>query len=202
MVRLVEQILLGLDHAHAAGLIHRDLKPDNIIVEIGPDGTEIPRIVDFGIAILRDRDGAIEGGRLTETGQVLGTPLYMSPEQAQAEPFDHRVDLFALGVIVYEMLAGAPPFAGSAIEIQLAYISRDPPPIATHVAEVDPLLEAFARKLMARQLAARFESAAEALRVLRLIEHDRREAGLALGIMDAASAAALIALPGLPPPRR
>jgi serine/threonine protein kinase len=200
VIRLVKQILLGLDHAHTAGLIHRDLKPDNIIVEIGRDGTEIPRIVDFGIAILRDRDGTVEGGRLTETGQVLGTPLYMSPEQAQAEPFDHRADLFALGVIVYQMLAGTLPFEGTAIEIALANIGKDPPPISTFVSDVDPLLERFARKLMARKLPDRFSSAAEAHRVLDLIEHDRQHAALALGITDVAAALAMISLPD-PPPR-
>jgi serine/threonine protein kinase len=199
VIRLVKQILLGLGYAHEAGLIHRDLKPDNIMVEIDQDGTEIPRIVDFGIALLRDRDGSVEGGRLTETGQVLGTPLYMAPELAQAEPFDHRVDLFALGVIVYQMLAGQLPFTGNAIEIALANIGRDPPPIATFNSDVDPLLEAFARTLMARKLANRFASAAEAYRVLELIETDRREAGLALGIIDVATATAVITLPDLPP---
>ena len=202
VIRLVEQILLGLQHAHEAGLIHRDLKPDNIIVEIAADGTEIPRIVDFGIAILRDGEGAADGVRLTATGQVVGTPLYMAPEQAQAEPFDHRVDLFALGVMVYQMLAGTVPFTGSALEISVAYISRDPPPIATFNSDVDPLLEAFARKLMARRVADRFATATEAHEVLRLIETDRRAAGLSLGITDVGAASAVIGLPDVPPRKR
>ncbi|MGE0869744.1 MAG: serine/threonine-protein kinase [Kofleriaceae bacterium] len=189
VIRLVQQLLLGLDHAHAAGLIHRDLKPDNVIVQIDREGTEIPRIVDFGIAVLRDPEEA--GGKLTETGQVLGTPIYMSPEQAQAEPIDHRTDLFALGVIVYEMLAGKVPFEGSAIDIALANINKDPPPIRG----ADPLLEAFARKLMARNLSRRFQSAHEALHVLALIETDRRAAGLALGFSDVALALETISLP-------
>ncbi|MGE0546278.1 MAG: serine/threonine-protein kinase [Kofleriaceae bacterium] len=194
VIRLIQQILLGLDHAHAAGLIHRDLKPDNIIVQIDDEGTEIPRIVDFGIAVLRDPEEA--GGKLTETGQVLGTPIYMSPEQAQAEAVDHRTDLFALGVIVYEMLAGKVPFEGSAIDIALANINKDPPPIRG----ADPLLEAFARKLMARNLARRFQTARDALNALELVETDRRAAGLALGFTDVALALDLISLP--PPPRR
>ena len=200
VVHLVREILLGLEHAHGAGLIHRDLKPDNIMVELAEDGTEILRIVDFGIAILRGDDGGVDGGRLTETGQVVGTPLYMAPEQAKAEPYDHRVDLFALGVIMYQMLAGTVPFEGkTAVEVQLAYISRDPPPIATFVADVDPLLEAFARKLMARNLAERFVSATEALHVLSLVETDPRYAMLRMGVSDPGTAAALI---GLPDPRR
>jgi len=200
VVHLVRQILLGLEHAHDAGLIHRDLKPDNIMVELADDGTEILRIVDFGIAILRGHDGSVEGGRLTETGQVVGTPLYMAPEQAKAEAYDHRVDLFALGVIMYQMLAGTVPFEGkTAVDIQLAYISRDPPPIATFVADVDPLLEAFTRKLMARNLAERFPSASEALHVLGLLDTDPRYAMLRMGVTDSGAAAALI---GLPEPRR
>jgi eukaryotic-like serine/threonine-protein kinase len=200
VVHLVEQILLGLEHAHAAGLIHRDLKPDNIMVELGPDGSEILRIVDFGIAILRERDGGVDGGRLTETGQIVGTPLYMAPELAKEEPYDHRVDLFALGVIMYEMLAGTVPFHGkTAVDIQLAYISKDPPPISTYVADVDPLLEAFTRKLMARRVAKRFASATEALRVLRLLETDPRYAILCMGIADTETASDLISVPD---PRR
>jgi len=193
MVSLARGILRGLEHAHGVGLIHRDLKPDNVIVEISSDGTEIPRIVDFGIAVLRDHPehGA---GKLTATGQIVGTPLYMAPEQAQGDPIDHRVDLFALGVIVYQMLAGRPPFLGSSIEIQLAYITKDPPPVASFQPGVDPLLEAFARKLMARKLDARFASATDALRVLDLIETDRREAGLALGLMDVSSALDIVKL--------
>ena len=197
---LVKQILQGLEHAHGAGLIHRDLKPDNIMVELGPDGAELLRIVDFGIAILRDRDGTVEGGRLTETGQIVGTPLYMAPEQAQGEAFDHRVDLFALGVIMYQMLAGTVPFDGrTAVEIQLAYISKDPPPISTYVSDVDPLAEAFARKLMARKLPQRFASATEALQVLDLLGTDPKYAMLRMGVTDTSAAAAVI---GLPDPRR
>jgi serine/threonine protein kinase len=89
VIHLVRQILLGLDHAHAAGLVHRDLKPDNILVERDDRGAEIPRIVDFGIAALRTDDawgmpasGSLQRSRLTETGTLLGTPIYMAPEQA------------------------------------------------------------------------------------------------------------------------
>ncbi|MGN6103623.1 MAG: serine/threonine-protein kinase [Kofleriaceae bacterium] len=200
VIGLVRQILRGLDHAHEVGLIHRDLKPDNILVEARDDGTEIARIVDFGIAVLRDPDESIEGGRLTASGQMMGTPLYMSPEQATCEPFDHRTDLFALGVITYEMLAGTAPFDGSAIEVALANIQSDPPAIATRApgVQVDPLLEAFCRKLMARALDRRFASARDALAALDLIERDREAAGPALGICDVARALDVISLPPLP----
>ncbi|HEY4055252.1 MAG TPA: serine/threonine-protein kinase [Kofleriaceae bacterium] len=197
IIMLVRQLLAGLAHAHAAGLIHRDLKPANVMVEIADDGTEIPRIVDFGIAILRDGDESTPGGRLTETGQILGTPLYMAPEQAKGETIDHRIDLFALGIVVYEMLCGETPFMGSAIEIALANISKDPPPIVKRVPGVtpDPLLERYARKLMARNLANRFTDATEAMRVLDLCVDDPGMANLELGVTDVHRASSLVSLP-------
>ena len=196
IIRLVRQLLAGLAHAHDAGLIHRDLKPANIMVEMD-DGVEIPRIVDFGIAILRDGDGEQAGGKLTDTGQILGTPLYMAPEQAKGDPIDHRIDLFALGIIIYEMLAGVPPFTGSAIEIALANISKDAPAVSKRVPGVtaDPLLERYARKLMARNLANRFPDAAEAMRVLDLVATDPPIARLELGLTDTNRAASLVSLP-------
>jgi serine/threonine-protein kinase len=191
---LVRQILLGLEHAHDAGLIHRDLKPENIIFDWR---AERVRIVDFGIAILRDPDESVEGGRLTASGQMIGTPLYMAPEQAKCESFDHRVDLFALGVIVYEMLSGKRPFEGTAIDIAIANINRDPPPIAKRAPGVlvEPLLEAFCRKLMARKLELRFPSARAALDVLDLVIADPEAAGPHLGITDVAKAMAVVSLP-------
>jgi len=197
VIALVRQLLAGLDHAHNAGLIHRDLKPANVMVETSDSGEEIARIVDFGIAILRNPDESIAGGKLTSTGQVLGTPLYMAPEQAKGDPVDHRIDLYALGVIVYEMLAGTWPFVGSSIEIAIASISQDPPPIAVRAPGVlaDPLLEQFARRLMARRLSDRLATAHDALGLLELIAKDRTAAALALGIMDVPRALNMIGLP-------
>src|SRR5207344_1724635 len=103
----------------------------NVIVETGPAG-ENARIVDFGIATL---SGGPESGdapldRLTGTGMIVGTPLYMAPEQARAEAVDHRADLYALGIILYEMLSGTSPFEGTAMEVAVAKLDKDPPPIA------------------------------------------------------------------------
>jgi len=199
IIRLVNQLLHGLEHAHAAGLVHRDLKPDNIIVEARADGTEVPRIVDFGIAVLRDPEETF-GSRLTATGQMIGTPLYMAPEQAKLETVDHRADLFALGVILYQMLAGTTPFAGSAVEVAISNMSKDPPSIYHRTGlDADPLLERFARKLMARQLEDRFSSARAALHALDLIERDPAAAGLVLGKMDLDKAASVVSLPAPPP---
>ncbi len=153
VVHIVRQILAGLDHAHAMGLVHRDLKPENIMI----DDDDRVCIVDWGIAVLR------EGGddaRLTTAGLVLGTPMYMAPEQARGERVDERCDLFALGVIVYELLAGVAPFEGSGLDVIVANLTQEPPSIATRASvEVDPALEAFARRLMAHRADDRFASA-------------------------------------------
>jgi eukaryotic-like serine/threonine-protein kinase len=165
---LTAQILAGLEHAHAAGLVHRDLKPENIIVTIDDSGADVPKIVDFGIAVLRDGS---DGRRLTAVGTVLGTPAYMAPEHAKGFEVDARSDLFALGVIVFELLAGKLPFDGSGVEVALANITKDPPRIAERSnVQVGPLLEAFMRRLMARQQSDRFQSARAALDVLELID--------------------------------
>ena len=186
VIDLTRQLLLGLEHAHSLGLIHRDLKPENILVETTLEGCEVPRIVDFGIAVLRDADEAataLEGRRLTTTGTVLGTPMYMSPEHARGERVDMRTDLFSLGVIVYEMLAGKTPFEGNGVEVMMLNMMQEPPSVATRAGlDVDPLLEAFSRKLMARTLEERFASASAALETLALIERDRDAAARVLGL--------------------
>ena len=185
IIHLVRQMLEGLFHAHEAGLIHRDFKPENVIIEKDTHGAEVPRIVDFGIAILREGGDSTDGpGRLTTNGLVLGTPHYMAPEQAVADPIDHRIDLFALGIIIYEMLCGKLPFDGSGAEVARANLLLDPPPIAERVPylAIDPLLEAFARRLMAKKRDARPATAKVARDLLDLIGRDREAAAKALGM--------------------
>jgi tRNA A-37 threonylcarbamoyl transferase component Bud32 len=182
VVAIVRQLLLGLDHAHAAGLIHRDLKPDNILVETSPDGRDTPRIVDFGIAVTRERDDSVAGRRLTEANTVIGTPFYMSPEQARGEELDTRTDLFSLGVIMYELLAGMLPFGGTSVDAVLAMTGSEAPTIRERAGiDVDPLLEAVVRRLMARRREDRFASARDALAALDLVERDRVAASRVLG---------------------
>jgi serine/threonine protein kinase len=188
VTHLTRQMLEGLYHAHEAGLIHRDFKPENVIIEKDDHGAEIPRIVDFGIAILREGgDSASSTGRLTTNGLVLGTPHYMAPEQAVADPIDHRIDLFALGIVVYEMLSGKLPFDGTGAEVARANLLLDPPLIAQRVPylEVDPLLEAFARRLMAKKRDARPATAKAARELLDLVDRDRAAAAAALGVPTA-----------------
>ena len=185
VITLTRQLLEGLYHAHEAGLIHRDFKPENVIVERDSHKAEVPRIVDFGIAILREGGESSDSpGRLTTNGLVLGTPHYMAPEQAVADPIDHRIDLFALGIMVYEMLCGKLPFDGSGAEVARANLLLDPPLISERVPylEVDPLLEAFARRLMAKKRDLRPATAKVARELLDLIEKDREAAAAALGV--------------------
>lgn len=200
VIWLVRQILDGLQHAHHHDLIHRDLKPQNIIVECDADGREIPRIVDFGISILASQVDEDEGSRLTTTGMVLGTPLYMAPEQAVAGDIDHRVDLFALGLICYEMLSGALPFDGTGAQVARANLMLDPPPMSRRVPDlsVDPLLEAFTRRLMERDRDRRPANAREARDLLDLIERDRKAAGILLSVSNDAPMSKVMTVPRLP----
>ena len=116
-------IARGLAAAHARGFIHRDLKPANVML-IGEEGHETVKILDFGVI----RDQAEGGSRLTRLDQLVGTPLYMAPDQIRsASQVDTSADLYSLGVILYEMLAGRPPFRGSFDEVLEAHLSAAPP---------------------------------------------------------------------------
>lgn len=125
---LVAQIARGLDHAHRHGVIHRDLKPANIVITGAEDGSPLARVIDFGIARL---EGIDESGRkLTRTNAIVGSPLYMSPEQVRGEPADERSDIYSLGCIVFECLTGMVPFRGtSALETMRMHVEEPPPPV-------------------------------------------------------------------------
>ena len=144
VISIVRQLCDGLAHAHERGLIHRDFKTENVIVECDRGGIDVPKIVDFGIAILRDEAASSSPARLTTAGLVLGTPHYMAPEHATGGAIDHRIDLFALGVMCFEMLTGRPPFDGDGVDVARANLLTDTPIMSVRVPglEVDPLLEA------------------------------------------------------------
>ncbi|HTJ44917.1 MAG TPA: protein kinase [Kofleriaceae bacterium] len=191
---IAEQIADGLDHAHKRNLVHRDLKPDNVVIERTETGDHA-RILDFGIAVLRDEHEATRE-RLTTDGLVVGTPHYMAPEQAMNEPIDHRIDLFALGVIIYEMLAGMLPFDGAPAEVARAHITRTPPRVNKRNPGVvpDPLLEALAFRLMAKRPSERPEHAKDVVMCLRAISNDRAAAAKWLRVDDSPND------PGIRPP--
>ena len=129
-VVLMRQTLAGVGHAHAQGLYHRDLKPDNILlVDMG--GWERVKIIDFGIVKLaKEVEAAFGAGALTSTGVVFGTPRYMAPEQSLGRLVDQRADLYALGVILFEMLIGRAPFdAKDPVAMMKAHAKTPPPPL-------------------------------------------------------------------------
>jgi serine/threonine-protein kinase len=120
-------VLRSLDEAHARGIVHRDLKPDNIFLAkvhgVQPDESEVVKVVDFGIAKIRDGERGIDALQ-TQEGTVFGTPRYMSPEQAQGKPIDGRSDLYAVGVLLFHMLTGRPPFTDDDAVIVMAHHIR------------------------------------------------------------------------------
>jgi serine/threonine protein kinase len=144
------QVADGLAHAHAAGVIHRDIKPANLM--FAGDGSL--KILDFGIA-------KMAGEKLTRTGLVLGTLAYMSPEQAAGGTLDHRTDLWALGVVLHEMLTGRPPFSAPSIELLFRAVRHEEPPkVRSLRPEVPPEVEAVVSRLLQKEPGRRYPDAA------------------------------------------
>ena len=153
-LKIARQVVGALDYAHRRGLVHRDIKPENIMLYEGE-----ALVADFGIA-LAVRSG--HGARVTEDGIVIGTPLYMSPEQAMGDPVDPRSDLYSVGCVLYEMLAGAPPYVGDTTMAITAQKLVDPvPPLAQRRGEVSPEVETALVKALACRADDRFATAAE-----------------------------------------
>lgn len=163
-----EQIADGVATAHAAGIVHRDLKPSNVVV------TSLGRvkILDFGIAKLRllesEADTAATQSELTMAGAVLGTVAYMAPEQAMAQPVDHRADIFSFGVMLYEMVTGARPFRGTnPLQIFEEILAGPPTRLRTQCPEAPEILERLVERALSRDLDARPQSMTEVREVLR-----------------------------------
>ena len=153
-LRVAVEVADALSHAHSRGIVHRDIKPENILLAAGH-----AVVADFGIARAIDVAG---GDKLTQTGITLGTPAYMSPEQAAGDPqTDGRSDLYSLGCVLYEMLAGAPPFTGHSAQAILVKHLTEPAPHLTHLRDVAISLEQVIRRCLAKAAADRFTTAAE-----------------------------------------
>jgi serine/threonine-protein kinase len=162
-----QQILGSLAEAHEAGIVHRDMKPGNVMVMQARPGEDFAKVLDFGIAKLRDE---VSSGQ-TSAGAIVGTPNYLAPEQARGEPVDARADLYAVGCLLYELLAGHPPFAGRApMAVVNAHLHEEPPPLSSVAPGVSHRYAALVHKALAKRPADRFASADE-----------MREALLALG---------------------
>ena len=170
VIELARQLCEGLAHAHAQGIVHRDFKPDNVVLEPREGASAVPRILDFGLAISANEDAF--DGRLTQHGWVVGTPAYLSPEQARDDEVDQRSDLYALGVVMYEMLAGVPPFEGTAMEVAHRNMLEPVPPIRSRNPDVhvSAELERVVRRLLEKDPEARFATAEEVIAALDRID--------------------------------
>ncbi|MCB9633381.1 MAG: protein kinase [Sandaracinus sp.] len=153
---VIEPLLSALEAVHRVGIVHRDLKPENLFVHApGNDQAPVVKLIDFGIA------HASSAAKLTRTGTVLGTPLYLSPEQALGEEVDERSDLYAVGVLMYEMLTGRTPFEGLGMsELLLALATRDVEPITSLRPGLPAPLAAFIHRALSRDRDARPRTAA------------------------------------------
>ncbi|WP_170229001.1 serine/threonine-protein kinase [Polyangium fumosum] len=162
-LQIAQGVASALDAAHEAGITHRDLKPENVFLAAERDGSHFPKLLDFGIAKLMDDDVAHKTG----SGVLLGTPLYMSPEQARGKKVDPRSDIYSLGVMIHEMLTGSVPFAGdSAMDVVLKHDTEPPPAMASVCPDLPPALDAPVLAMLEKRPRNRPASAGEAVAAL------------------------------------
>jgi tetratricopeptide (TPR) repeat protein len=172
VLRTLREVADALSHAHAHGVVHRDIKPDNILL-----AGRHALVTDFGVA--RALNASLGTG-MTSTGLAVGTPAYMAPEQAAAEPHvDGRADIYALGVMGWEMLAGRALFVGSAPQVLAAHVSLSPDPLARHRPQVPAALEAAIMRCLEKQPADRWQSADELLAALDEVSVEHTQGGAA-----------------------
>jgi serine/threonine-protein kinase len=169
-VDIVLQVLDGLHAVHSEGIIHRDLKPENVFLARQSGGEEIVKLLDFGISRLSSTQ-MDQSSRLTEAGKVYGTPYYVSPEQAEGRlDVDHRADLYAVGIILYEMTTGRLPFRSTSYAtLMVDIITKPPPDPRDHLPELPVDLVAVINQALAKSPAMRFESAQHMARALQPI---------------------------------
>ncbi len=182
-VAIAEQVASALSVAHEAGIIHRDIKLENVMAR--PDG--LVKVLDFGLAKLTeapapsaDSAASTLGTLSTASGLVMGTVSYMSPEQARGQKVDHRTDIFSLGVVLYEMLAGRRPFEGATMsDVIAALLSAEPPPLGRHCAEATVELERIVSKCLAKDREARYRTAEELIAELKALRSGSQMEGAA-----------------------
>lgn len=161
-VRIFMQVASALSYAHSRGIVHRDVKPGNIMLSCQRGGDFDAKILDFGLAQIENKvqEDALEQQRLTQAGIALGSPLYMSPEQCQGHSVDSRSDVYSFGCLMYEVLRGAPPFRGAtAVDTMRAHVNASIPRLDD--LEVSPRLNHVIRRCLAKMPAERFASAQE-----------------------------------------
>ena len=158
------QLAEALDYAHSEGVLHRDLKPANVLIR--PNGKVV--LVDFGLARMAES----QDQQITKSGMIIGTIAYMAPEQLAAHPLSHRTDIYALGVLLYQMLTGRLPFEGDTAQIMYGHVYTSPTPPSSTGAMLPPALDNLVVTMLAKSPDARPQSAAEVARILRNIKHD------------------------------
>jgi serine/threonine-protein kinase len=161
VVRILREVVDALAHAHAQGVVHRDMKPDNVMIS-----GRHALVADFGVA--KAVSEATGRQQLTTVGVALGTPAYMAPEQAAADPHvDHRADLYAIGILAYELLTGRTPFRGNTPqEVLAAHVTKTPEPVTSYRETVPAALADLVMRCLAKKPADRWQSAEEMLPVL------------------------------------
>lgn len=162
-VSIFKQVCDGLEHAHKKRVVHRDLKPSNLVLMRQDDGSKVVKIVDFGIAKLLPIDG-VSRQNITVTGEIFGSPLYMSPEQCNGKSLDQRSDIYSLGCLMYETLSGVPPIMGdSFVNTVVKHINETPAPFSQSAPEsqIPPQVEAVIMKCLAKNPEDRYQSTGE-----------------------------------------
>jgi serine/threonine-protein kinase len=171
-IEIMRQVASGLERAGELGFVHRDIKPENILLSKKGE----VKITDFGLSRCFGTDAPLN---LTQTGLTMGTPLYMSPEQVRGQPVDPRSDIYSFGVTCYHMLAGEPPFKGSAaFDVAIQHVQREPRPLGSIRPDLPPELCAIVHRMMAKRPEDRYQSARE---ILADLDRLRGGAGLAVG---------------------
>jgi serine/threonine-protein kinase len=164
VVDILRQTLAALEEAHALGIVHRDLKPDNVVLEPLRSGLDFVKVVDFGLAKILEQTPSDKNAALTRPGLVCGTPEYMSPEQGRGDALDGRADLYSVGVVLFELLAGRVPFAGDSATKTLLMHINEPAPDPRNVAPERSIPAAFAEittRALAKDRDKRFQTARE-----------------------------------------
>jgi serine/threonine protein kinase/Tfp pilus assembly protein PilF len=171
-VELMQQVCSALSAAHSKGIIHRDLKPDNILIEEQSDGCSTVKVLDFGIAKMREAQIEDADTNLTGTN-IIGSPAYMSPEQSLGGELDARSDVYSLGIVLYEMLTGGTPFGQAPPATLLMHqVNTRPPRMAEMRSEISDEIESVVTKALAKNRDLRFASATEMAQALRLAFND------------------------------